>query len=117
MSWKPEDTHRALQRLTKWRMVFTGWFLGTKPITDEQARAYRDLTDARLLMRAEISALTAVLIDKGIITEEEFSRQLLKEANHYHELLCKKFPGFEATDEGVKIDARLAAETSRNWPK
>lgn len=118
MTWKPQDTIDALNKLCKWRSIFTGWFLGTRDIADEQARAYRDLCDDRFMQRVELNALVATLIDKRIITQEHFNRQLLKEANSLDEKYQRKFPGYKTYKDGVIIyDTKLAQETSKNWPK
>lgn len=107
-------TRQKLERLCKWRSVFTGWQLGTRPASDPETQAIRSSSEARLLMRAELSALTGLLIKKGIITEDEFAQALGDEAD----LLCadleKLFPGMAATDEGMRYDSR-AAETMKGW--
>ena len=52
-----ETTLDALNRLCKWRAFFAGWLLGTRPVRSGPARAARDLTDAGLLLTAEVRAL------------------------------------------------------------
>lgn len=59
------DVNRILQKLCKWRSVFAGWQLGTRPDTDAECQAVRDHREVTMLMRAELSALTALLIEKG----------------------------------------------------
>lgn len=105
----------ACQRLAKWRMVFTGWQLGTRSQTDPEAQAVRDHREATILLRAEVNALTALLIDKGGITLEQFQAQLLTEVEELSRAYEKRFPGFKATDYGMKINAVIAADTTRGW--
>jgi hypothetical protein len=103
-----------LNRLAKWRAVFAGWQLGTRRKGDPECDAVRDHREATIMQRAEMSALTQILIDKGLFTVEDFKAQLDIEA----ELLCeqyeKSFPGFKATDDGITITAP-AAQTMRGW--
>lgn len=70
-----------VNRLAKWRTVFAGWQLGTRPKSDQECQAVRDAAEARLIMRAELSGITALLIAKGVFTAEEFGAQLNVEAN------------------------------------
>lgn len=106
---------RVLNRLAKWRSVFAGWQLGTRRNDDPECCAVRDHREVTIFLRAETSALLKVLLDKKVCTVEEFQAQLVEEA----ELLSKdyesKFTGFEATDDGMKIDVEKAGKTTRNW--
>lgn len=54
----------ALNKLTKWRMVFAGWQLGTRPKGDPECDAVRDHREATMIQRVEISALSRLLIKK-----------------------------------------------------
>jgi hypothetical protein len=47
----------ALNRVCKWRTFFAGWVLGTRLRSDGPAGAVRDLSDAGLVMAAELRAL------------------------------------------------------------
>lgn len=102
----------ALNRLAKWRSWFAGWQLGTQSTSHGPTRALRDATEARLLMRAELTALTSVLLTKGLMTEDEIREAVAREADFLSESLSKRFPGVEATDHGLTMDAR-AFETMR----
>ncbi len=103
----------ALNRLAKWRSVLAGWQLGTRSDHDGETRAVRDHREQSLLMRAEVTALTALLIGKGIFTVEEFAAQLVTEADLLDRAYARKFPGFTTTDDGVTIDTAKAADTMR----
>lgn len=67
-------TRQALERLAKWRVLFAGWQLGTRSKGDPEADAVRDLQEARLMLRTEVTALTGLLLTKGVITEQELIR-------------------------------------------
>jgi hypothetical protein len=106
----------ALNRLAKWRMIFTGWQLGTRLKGDPEADAVRDHREVTILLRAEASALAALLIRKGVFTPEEFDAQLQEEADALEIQYRRRFPGLEATDLGMAIvDAQKAAKTTRGW--
>jgi hypothetical protein len=108
-----ERLHRSSNRLCKWRKVLAGWVLGTRPDDDAAAAGMRDLQEVRLLLRAEVSAITNVLIDRGICTAEELTLRVADECDLLNEAMAARFPGIRATDEGLLIDPVKAAETMR----
>lgn len=106
----------AMNRLAKWRQVLAGWQLGTRLKGDPECDAVRDTAEARLLLRVEVNAQTALLIKKGVFTTEEFQQQAIEEADHFQRALEQKFPGMRATDDGISYDKR-AVETMKGWKK
>lgn len=105
----------ALNRLAKWRAVFAGWQLGTRPKGEPECDAVRDHRELTLLMRAELSALEGLLIAKGVFTAQELASQIDIEADLYCKALQKRFPGFKATDYGMEVNTSIAADTMRGW--
>lgn len=103
----------ALNRLCKWRSILTGWHLGTAPHDAPGVAAMRDLQDFRLVVRVDVSALTALLLKKGIVTQAEFDEQSTLEANLLEAALQRSFPGYRATDEGMVINPTIARETNK----
>ena len=95
---------RALNVLCKWRSLLAGWQLGTRSDTDPECLAVRDHRDATLVLRAEASALTELLLRKGLITEGEFEAALEREAVALSSDLAKRFPGVTATETGLRMD-------------
>lgn len=97
----------ALDRLAKWRAVFARWQLGTRPEGDPEGDAVRDHRELTINLRAEMSALSSLLIRKGVISGEEWASALEEEANQ----LCKdyenRFPGVTATNAGLTMDRRV----------
>jgi hypothetical protein len=104
----------VLQRLTRWRAVFAGWQLGTRPLTDPETRAIRDHREVTMLMRAELSALVLMLIQKGVFTEAEYDEAYRVEAEFLEKSFERRFPGIKATDEGIVMTPE-AVETMRGW--
>jgi hypothetical protein len=105
----------ALNRLCKWRTVLTGWQLGTRTTQDPEAQAVRDHRDQTMLLRAEVSALVALLISKGTFDGNEWAEQLREEADQLSTAYAAKFPGFVATDDGIDMFMPEAAETMKGW--
>ena len=67
-------------------------------------------------MRIELSALTALLIEKGIATSREFTEQMIVEAEALDRALAARFPGITSTDDGMAMQLPEAAETMAGWP-
>lgn len=104
-----------LNRLAKWRMILAGWQLGTRPKEDPECQAVRDHRESTLIQRAELSALTNILIMKGVFTLDDYKAQLEMEAEMLCSMMSQRFPGFEATDNGMKLDPKLATQTMKGW--
>ena len=111
------DLNRMLNKLSKWRSVFAGWQLGTRPNDDGECRAVRDHREVTILLRAEVSMLTRVLLEKKIVTHEELQQCLYEEAEHLDAAYAGKFSGFTSQDDGIGISTE-AIETMRklNFP-
>lgn len=105
----------ALNRLCKWRMVFAGWQLGTRAKGDPECDAVRDHRELSIIMRAELSALVNLLIEKGVFTADEHRAAIEAEAELLNKDYQRRFPGFRATDIGMDINTAIAADTMRGW--
>ena len=105
----------AIQRLAKWRVLLTGWQLGTRPKGDPEGDAVRDHRETTLMLRAELSALLSLLCDKGVFTVEEFTAALEHEADLLSADYAKRFPGIRATDHGLEFVPHIAADTMKGW--
>ena len=104
-----------LNRLAKWRMVFASWQLGTRVKGDPECDAVRDHREATMVLRAEVTALSALLIQKGVFTHDEFVAAIEKEAEELSKMFEERFPGFKATDGGMTVDTTQAHDTTKNW--
>jgi len=109
------SAEQALNKLAKWRSVFAGWQLGTRAKGDPESDAVRDHREVTILLRAEVNALTKLMIDKGVFTVREFDSQLVDEAKHLDRAYEDKFPGIQATEFGISIDPLKASETMKGW--
>jgi hypothetical protein len=109
MSDQHARTMKALNILTKWRTLFTGWQLGTRPKGDPEGDAVRDHREVTILLRAEHSALIVLLADKGVFTADEWMAALEREADLLAKDYERKFPGVRAHEDGLTIDKRALA--------
>lgn len=108
---------RALNILAKWRSVFAGWQLGTRSDTDPVCNAVKDHREVTILLRVEVTALTGLLLKKGVFTEQEFVEQLTEEADYLNEAYARRFRGMRATDAGIAYDVAVIQEhgTMDGW--
>lgn len=106
---------QALNRLTKWRALLAGWQLGTRPKGDPECDAVRDQRELLLILRAEVNAIAALCLAKGLFSDKEWDAALAKEADALSESMAQRFPGFRATNVGLEMDSKLAAETTKGW--
>jgi hypothetical protein len=112
-----EKMMRALNKLTKWRAVFAGWQLGTRPKGDPESDALRDHREATMILRAEVTTLVGLLCEKGVFTIEEFQTMLTTEAGELDKIYERIFPGFKATHDGIEMNAAIIEEhgTMKGW--
>lgn len=106
MTTQNERTTRALNILTKWRTLFTGWQLGTRPKGDPEGDAVRDHREVTILLRAESSALIALLVSKGVISGDDWLQALETEAGRLNKDYERRFPGVTASETGLTLDKR-----------
>lgn len=105
---------RALNLVGKWRVLLTGWQLGTRAKGDPEGDAVRDHREATILLRVEMSALANLLLDKGLITQAEMDAALTKDALALNKAFERRFPGVTAADDGLTIDQR-ALTWMKGW--
>lgn len=109
-----ESLQDALNRLGKWRVLFTGWQLGTRPKGDPEGDAVRDHREATIMLRAEVSAMTVALAKCVPDFGEAFHAALMKECELLNGDYERRFPGVTATQDGLVFDSR-AVETMKGW--
>ncbi len=95
---------RALNITCKWRNLLAGWQLGTRAGTDAEFRAVRDHREITIILRVEVTALTDLLLRKGLITQEEFQSALEREAIALDKDYAARWPGVRATENGLAYD-------------
>jgi hypothetical protein len=114
MATQQERTVKALNILAKWRVLFTGWQLGTRLKGDPEGDAVRDHREVTILLRAESSALIGLLIRKGVFAHDEWLVALEEEANLLQADYERQFPGVTASEDGLTFDKR-ALPWMKGW--
>lgn len=109
-----QQYYAALNKVAKWHAVFAGWQLGTRPKGDPECDAVRDHREVTILLRAEVTALTQLLMESGVFSVEDLHHAIIKECALLEQDYERRFPGVKATDIGMQFDAR-AGETMRGW--
>jgi hypothetical protein len=103
----------ALEKLAKWRKFFASWQVGTVPAGDGRYKAVADHWELSILMRAELSALTGLLLRKGVFTEQEHRDALELEARQLDHDYEESYPGWRSLPEGLHMRMPEAGETMR----
>ena len=90
-----------LDRVCKWRTLFAGWQLGTRSDTDPEAQAVKDQRELLIILRCELTALTGLLIKKGVIDQDDFQEAVGDEADLLNADYERRFPGVRAELDGL----------------
>lgn len=110
------DVLRALNRVCKWRTILAGWQLGTRRDDDPECQAVRDYIDRMIVLRVEATALTKLLLDKGVFDQAELADALCLEADELSKMYEARFPGMRATDTGIHFyDLNAVKQTMKGW--
>jgi hypothetical protein len=106
-------TFLALNKLAKWRKFFASWQLGTRPDTSGEYKAVANMRELFIIMRAELNALTGLMIEKGVFTGDEFDAALGKEAKMLDADYERSYPGFSTSQDGLHMQMPEALSTMR----
>jgi hypothetical protein len=104
-----------LNRLAKWRSIFAGWQLGTRVKGDPESDAVRDHREATIILRAEVTAITRLLMEYDSGFAARFNEVLGEEADALSEAYARRFPGMTATEDGIHMEFPAAGETMKGW--
>lgn len=123
MTNKPTDDEvvaefqAVFNKLAKWRTLYAGRVFGTRMVDDPVAKGARDDAEVRLFLRAEVSALAKLLIDKGVCTRREFTEASIEEAKYLDRQQELIFPGWESFEGGLRVtDIEAARRLMEGWP-
>jgi len=112
---RAKRTDRALDRLAKWRTILAGWQLGTRAKGDPESDAVRDHREATLLLRAEVSALTELLVRSGVVSLSDYLDELTVQADQLNNRLGERFPGVTVTDDGIVVEVVKVYPWMKDW--
>lgn len=107
------------QTIRQFGRLQCGRLFGTVRTTKGRYKAMMDLLERCYFMRAELNAIAAILIDKGVVTREEFLTQHVAEFERYLAALRKEWPEIEVSTTGYTIkdvDALQRRTKSESWP-
>lgn len=104
-----------LNRLAKWRAHFAGWQLGTRSSDDPECQAVRDHREATIILRAEVTALISLMLEKGVFTQQEMESAVAREADLLAMSYEARWPGASAADDGMHYDITRAAAWMQHW--
>lgn len=107
--------NRDIQVLGKWRMLLAGWQLGTRPDTDPECQAVRDHRELTMILRAELTALMSLLIDRGVFDQEEWTVAVGNAAAALSSDYERRWPGVTANEIGLNINPVTAAPWMSRW--
>jgi hypothetical protein len=106
-----DESYRVSNKLAKWRTFFTSWQVGTRLFNDHECKALRNQYEMYILMRADINALTGLLIKKGVFSAEEFTEALITETKQLDHMYEENYPGFSTSLDGLHMQMPAAGET------
>lgn len=106
-----DENFRVSNKLAKWRSFFASWQLGTRSKDDGEFRAVKNQYELLILLRADVNALTDMMIKKGVFTQEEFTAALIRESRTLDHAYEQAYPGFSATEDGLSMQLPQALET------
>jgi hypothetical protein len=69
-----------------------------------------------MIMRAELTAVTKILLDKKVCTLDELRQAMIVEMEYLDSGYERKFPGMRTVESGVEYyDLKLAQQTMKGW--
>lgn len=105
----------ALDRVCKWRTILAGRVWGTSAKTP-QAKGRTDIFERLIILRVELNALTALLLESGVIPEERYLNAIERAAIDLDNAYAEHFPGIRSSATGMVIGPE-AIKTMEGWPK
>jgi hypothetical protein len=111
--------HDLAMKLRQVGRIQIARILGTVPSTHGGYKALIDLFERCHFMRAEINAITSLMLAKGLVSEAEVSKAFEEEMAHYLAAVVKDWPEIEFQADGYTIkDVEALAKRSKReeWP-
>lgn len=94
---------KLLAKVTKWKLIFSQWQIGTRDDVNGENRAIQDHRENAIKTQIELGGLIELLIEKHIIRREDLLEEQIEVASRLNQSLEAKFPGARATDDGMEI--------------
>lgn len=110
----------AAQRLRQFGRLTAGRMFGTMTPEDGRYQAVMGIEERGLFARAELNALVKLLVDKGVVTEADWTERVTAELAHLTETHEALWPELTVDAIGVHIHdvpAYMARANRERWPK
>jgi hypothetical protein len=114
-----EEIRKWAQTLRQVGRANIGRLWGTVLSTDGRYLATIGMFERLYFLRAELNAVAAVLVKKGVVTEDEWLGQLAEDYEHLAKVFSEDWPELEFSAAGFTVkDAKALAERARRerWP-
>lgn len=114
-----EEIFDLSSKLRQYARLASNRLLGTRLSQDGGYKVVVSLEEARLFHRAELNAVSRLLIDKGIFTTDELQTQTKEEMVYLLKGLERDWPEIEAhADSYIVKDTKAYYERSKRegWP-
>jgi hypothetical protein len=115
------DYYVDLQRkISQFGKIAVSRILGTTSETNGGTKAIRSLEEARILFRAELTAISKILIDKKIVTVDEYTEACCLEMEEQIKVYLETYKDFVKGVEPRSIMYDIAGMRARcnaeGWP-
>lgn len=114
------NIRRLGQRLRQFARYSLGRVLGSVPNTNGAYKYFVDAQERSLFMRAEINALTGLLLKKGVFKESEWSEAWERELELYIDDQQKIWPEITVAEDGMSFSLNTEGFGKRcrdeGWP-
>lgn len=115
-----EAYNELTAKLGQFARIASSRILGTRLSSNGGHIAVRSLEDARLLYRCELNAITRILVDKKIVTENELVQRMCEEMQHRLDQAREEFKDCvsEVTPKSISFDIQglKARADKEGWP-
>ena len=111
---------RSCQRLRQYSKYVVGRILGTVGEENGGFKQLREMDECRHYQRVELNALTAMLIEKKVMTADEWIKKLADESCEYEKAVKSQYPEVSPSEEGTSMVLDLVGAQARmrkeGWP-
>jgi len=110
-----QATYTAIvNRVLGWKTILAQWQIGTRDEVGGERRALEDLREQLLRAQIKIDALTALLLQKHTISNDDLLAKKIEAATQTDQTMQQRFQGAKATDTGVQIVDEAAFKATKS---
>lgn len=101
-------------RVSSWKTFLAQWQIGTKDAINGERQAIEEMREVLLRTHVNINALTALLIAKHVITEEDLVSKKIEVIKLTETYFEQVFKGATTTDAGIAITDKAAFQATKD---